>query len=54
MESRGLTGEEVSARIHSQTPNEERVKKADVVINNDGTPEEMKAQVKALWEKIHS
>jgi dephospho-CoA kinase len=54
MESRGLTKEEILARIHSQTPNEERVKKADVVINNDGTPEEMKAQVKALWERIHS
>jgi dephospho-CoA kinase len=53
MESRGLTKEEVLARIHSQTPNEERVKRADVVINNDGTPEEMKAQVKALWEKIN-
>jgi len=52
-ESRGLTEEEILARIHSQTSNEERAKKADVVINNDGTIEEMKVKVKELWDKIH-
>ncbi|MFC1901204.1 dephospho-CoA kinase [Chloroflexota bacterium] len=53
-ESRGLTEEEILARIHSQTPNEERIKHADVVINNDGTQEEMRAKVKELWEKLRT
>jgi len=53
-QQRGLTGEEILSRIRSQTPSEERVKHADVVINNDGTPDEMKAKVKKLWDKIQA
>jgi len=51
-ESRGLNRDEVLARIHSQTSNEERIKHADVVIYNDGEPEELKAKVRELWDKI--
>lgn len=50
-QSRGLTREEVLARIHSQTPNEDRVKYADVVITNDGSYEDLKEQVRKYWQK---
>jgi len=51
-QQRGLSREEVLARIHSQTPPEERAKHADVVINNDGDTGDLKAKVQELWEKI--
>ena len=46
---RGLSREEVLARIHSQTTNEERMKYADVVVKNDGSYQELVAQVKKYW-----
>ena len=48
----GYSEEVAKSRIHSQMTNEERLKKADVVINNDGTPEELKTKVKTEWEKL--
>ena len=51
-EQRGLTREEILARIHSQTPNDERVKHADVVLNNDGGYEELKSKLGEYWKKI--
>ncbi|MFC2070674.1 dephospho-CoA kinase [Chloroflexota bacterium] len=53
-DSRGLVEEQTLARIRSQLSSDERVKNADVVINNDGNLEEMKAKVKALWDKLQS
>ncbi len=50
---RGLARKETIARIRSQLPIEERIKHADVVINNDSGPDELKTQVKQLWEKLH-
>jgi dephospho-CoA kinase len=40
------------SRIHSQMSNGERLKKADVVIENDGTAEDLKKKVKTEWEKL--
>ena len=51
-ERSGYTEAEAKTRIHAQLKNEERTKQADVVINNDGTPAELKAKVKAEWEKL--
>jgi dephospho-CoA kinase len=51
-ESRGLTKEEILTRIHAQTPNEERTKYADVVIENDGSYEELKKRLSELWNRI--
>jgi len=53
-EQRGLAKEETLARIRSQLSAEERVKHADVVINNDGNLDEMKAKVKELLEGLHA
>jgi dephospho-CoA kinase len=49
---RGMTEQEAAARIAAQAPRERRLAAADVVLTNDGTPEELAAQVDALWERI--
>ncbi len=53
-EQRQLEAAQTQARIRSQLSSEERVKHADVVINNDGDLNEMKAQVRELWAKLHA
>lgn len=51
-EQRGLAEEQTLARIRSQLPSEERIKHADVVINNDGDLDAVKAKVKELWARL--
>jgi len=51
-ERSGLSRQQSLARIRSQMSNEERVKHADAVINNDGSLDELKAKVKELWQKL--
>ncbi|HXX59499.1 MAG TPA: dephospho-CoA kinase [Dehalococcoidales bacterium] len=46
-----MSEEAVQARIDAQLPDEARTSKADVVIKNDGSPVELRKQVKAFWEK---
>jgi dephospho-CoA kinase len=48
----GLPKEQILARIHSQMSNEERMKRAKVVIHNDGTVEELRAKVIKLHEQL--
>ena len=50
-EQRGMTEEQTKARIRSQMSNEERIEKARVVINNEGNLNDLKEQVKELWQK---
>ncbi len=52
MRDRGMTEQEASARIAAQAPREQRLAAADVVLNNDGTPEDLADQVAALWNRI--
>ena len=47
----GLTEEQAQARIRSQPPPEERLNHADVVINNDGSLEELRDRVREMWER---
>jgi dephospho-CoA kinase len=49
---RGMTEAEARARIAAQAPREQRLAAADVVIGNDGTPEQLAEQVAALWDRI--
>ena len=51
-QGRPLTETEVQARIDAQMPVTEKVKYADVVIENEGTLEELHRQVNELWERI--
>jgi len=48
----GLSKEESLARIHSQLSSEERIKRADVVINTDCSLDEVKMKVKKLWDRL--
>ena len=45
----GLDEEAVRARIRSQTPQAERVKHAQVVIDNSGSLAQLRDRVEALW-----
>jgi len=48
----GLSELESMARIRSQLPPEEKIKKADVVIDTDCSLDELKSRVKKLWQKL--
>lgn len=48
---RGMTETDARARIGSQATDEQRRAVADVLIVNDGTREELDAQVDALWKE---
>jgi len=50
----GLSKEDSLARIRSQLPSEERVKRADVVINTDCSLDEVKATAKKLWDRLQT
>jgi dephospho-CoA kinase len=52
MASRGLSRAEVEARLAAQMSNEERRRHADLVIENDGSPAALRAQVEAAWRML--
>ena len=49
-----LTETDAQARIDSQMPLSEKIKYADVVIENEDTLDELKKQVDVLWDKLQS
>jgi dephospho-CoA kinase len=49
MASRGLTRAQVEQRLDAQMSNAERMRAADLVIDNDGTLAELQAKVEAAW-----
>jgi dephospho-CoA kinase len=48
----GYDEAEAETRIHAQLTNQERIKKATVVIDTDCTLDELKARVAAEWQKL--
>ena len=52
VQNRPLSETEAQARIDAQMPVKEKVKYADVVIENEGALDELNKQVDALWEKF--
>ncbi len=50
----GLDREEAEARLRAQMAPEERLRRADVVIDNRGSPAETRRQVRAAWERLAS
>jgi dephospho-CoA kinase len=46
---RGLTEEDARARIAAQASDEQRRAVADVVLENDGTPDDLAEQVDRFW-----
>jgi dephospho-CoA kinase len=51
-ERAGLAEPESLARIRSQISNEERVKHASVVINNDSSLTDLKVRVNEIWQRL--
>jgi dephospho-CoA kinase len=51
---RGMPEDDARARIAAQATDEQRRAVADVVIVNDGRPEELDAAVDAAWAELHS
>ena len=49
---RGLSAQDTEARIASQLSDAERLKHANVVIHNDGAVEDLKRQIRAMWERL--
>lgn len=52
VERNGLTPEQADQRIHAQLTNAERVKHAQVVIENNGTLDELRGRVDAAWDGL--
>lgn len=52
--TRGMSEEEARARITSQASPVEREGRADVVLRNDGTIEDLERQVEPLWEELRT
>ena len=53
-ERSGLSEEESLARVRSQLSSEERLRRADVVIDADCSLTELRARVKELWQRLES
>ncbi|MBU0494877.1 MAG: dephospho-CoA kinase [Chloroflexi bacterium] len=51
MRTRGLSRAEAELRIDAQPPQEEKMARADVVIDNGGTLEETRRQVERAWRE---
>jgi dephospho-CoA kinase len=49
---RGMTAEDVRARMGAQASREERLAAADVVLDNSGSREDLLAQVDRLWQQL--
>jgi dephospho-CoA kinase len=52
--SRGMQEDDVRARMARQATREERLARADLVIDNSGTLEELEARITALWPEIEA
>jgi dephospho-CoA kinase len=52
VEQRGMREEDARARMARQATREERRAKADVVIDNSGTLEDLEAEIERLWPRI--
>lgn len=52
LEEKGMSREDARNRMKSQLSIEEKIKSADFVIDNDGSPEETKRQVEAIYSLL--
>jgi dephospho-CoA kinase len=50
--TRGMSETEILARIKSQLSTEEKIKKADVILENNSSLEKLQVKVKKQWERI--
>jgi dephospho-CoA kinase len=49
---RGMRPEQIRLRVQAQLPEDERRRHAAIVIENDGTPEQLREKMIALWHAV--
>ena len=54
VEGRGLEEHDVRRRLAVQLPLEDKAAQADVVLDNDGTLDELESQVDRLWDELRA
>ena len=54
MRTRGYSQEKSDTRINAQAPQEAKVKRADVVIDNSGTKSHTREQVQMAWDRLRT
>ncbi|MBW3574990.1 MAG: dephospho-CoA kinase [Actinobacteria bacterium] len=54
VEERGMSGDDARARLARQLPREERLARADVVVDNSGTLQALERRVEQVWTWIHA
>jgi dephospho-CoA kinase len=54
LEQRGMAAADARERMAAQSTDEQRRAAADELIRNDGSREELEAQVDALWERLRT
>jgi dephospho-CoA kinase len=54
MKRNSMTRDEAAARLGAQMPIDEKLKRADVVIRNDGTMKELQQRVDEVWQELLS
>lgn len=54
LRDRAMSEEQVRARIAAQAPLEEKAAVADVIVDNDGTLEDLRDQVDRLWNDLRA
>lgn len=54
VEHRGFSADDARSRMARQVSREDRLAKADVVLDNSGTPAALRKQVEALWARIEA
>ncbi len=52
MENRGLSREEGNLRVDAQPPQEHKVTQADVVVENNGSTEDLRERVEGEWQRL--
>lgn len=54
LRERGMSEDQVRARIDAQAPLEEKEAVADVILDNEGNVEELEAQVERVWQELRA
>jgi dephospho-CoA kinase len=52
LRARGMSEDDARARIATQLPLDEKVALADIVLDNEGSLDELERQVDGLWERL--
>jgi dephospho-CoA kinase len=50
--ARGMDEDDVRARMAAQLPLDERARQADVILDNEGSMQELEGQVDRLWDQL--